>query len=160
MKTIRNVLFTSLISVIFFVKDISCQTNGLWGHLYGNEWKKAKKSLDKAREKDSLWFEWQKVHFDVVDRWDLWRDIIVLYHDKNTDKYWEIKVFVYGIRNANYWKQISKEMFNNPYIFKTYYGRRYPSEHILIVNKKYKCFNYKKAKKILDERRMKQKIIK
>jgi len=109
---------------------------------------------EKQRVQDSLWFEWQKDNFDVADKWDLKRDIIVLYHDTISDTYWTKCMYRYSA-NKHDRKKISKEKYENPNLLRVDYNRQYPAEHILIVTKKDDKLNYKKAKAILDKQKIK-----
>ncbi|MFA6256376.1 MAG: hypothetical protein WC606_04295 [Candidatus Absconditabacterales bacterium] len=156
-KKIRNGLLITLISALPLTKNLQAQNNDLLQSIGGKKAMKAQKEVKNEKNQDSLQFERQKTHFDVIDKRDLMRDIIAIYHDKETDTYWKRNVHKNVKNRLGEREKITKKQFDTPQTLQTKY-KTYPPEHILIVDKKYNHINYKKAKKILDKQRIQERI--
>ena len=150
---IRSLLLASLISILP-MWEIIWQNNNF---ILPQKPSKGDLIHQKKEKQDSIRFERQKEHFDVVDKRDLKRDIIVLYHDTINDTYRTKYIYKYS-KNRHTRKKITEEEFKNPDKLRIYYNRQYPAEHILIVDEKDDKIDYKKAKQMLDNHRIQARI--
>jgi len=107
-------------------------------------------------ERDSENMEFQKKNFLTVDRWYLHRNIILLRYDSTSNIYYMKRVCPGNTWNTE-WKEITKKQFESPKLIMEDRKYGWINEHILIVDGKVKKIDYKKAKKFLDQKKIKEK---
>jgi len=122
----------------------------------GDPLKKAAQNIKekKQREKESV--AYQKKTFNSVDRRDIYRNIIVLKHNTKNNTYMMKRITPSNAWNTE-WQTITLQQFENPNLLRKDFKVTGLAEHILIVDGKVKNIDYKKAKKFLDQKKIKEK---